>query len=834
MAVADGDNTSASTWAIINSTSFAESEGVTMIVPTAYATNYTTFAPGVITVDGIGIRLANRTGTTGTFSVELYNVSLGASVAGTEITINCSDFKDALTASVDGGWYFFKFTPVLLLAATNYIVRFKTSSATQISVFGISSTNPSRFLRTTTTSAPAAGDDRIVVGEWTAPSTTVTRTVTLDDTGAAVDYGSAAVSVVTPALSIGAGGIVLSELTSATTYVQKISGNVVIYNGGELTLGTTAGRMPTNSSLKWTFDCVGNVDFGIDFRRKSVGNIGGEPKTRWTLLTSDEAASATVIQVVDTSGWKAGDTLLFTGTGTTITHGETKTILTVDSSTQVTLTAGLTNAHTGTGDCIGEVGNLTSNVTIIGTSNTVGTFVCCRESSNINFDNGEFNFLGASTVNKRGVEIQHLNTSVNSLIWNSCSFRNHAAVGLIGCTSGNASFFTITNNVFSSATNGNASLCSISSAATGLFTFTDNLVSSIGVTATVGVICNVITSASSVVSGNRISGASNGITINGVFASELSIFEMSGMKIHSCSNVLSSTTSIKKIFTSCDFVSTNFGLTNFAGSYVISSCKFLGNQTAGIYTLVNSQVQIPYVELNNCEFRGRTGFGQQSGIAMPVAYGAPLILIINSCTFGVTTAHTVADINVSSVQSSKIVLNNCTLSSTTKFNTNVWTFLSEYGSIGVQRLNTTAGNHSSYVRQGAITYDTAIFNTASPSLRIMPHSLTVPCNTSLFSFKVPINSGQACTPSVYVRESETGDGAVYNGNRVKLYVKANYNLGITSDTLLDTATAASDGAFEELTGTTSTVTDAGVLEFYLVCDGSAGWINADDFTATNA
>jgi len=99
---------------------------------------------------------------------------------------------------------------------------------------------------------------------------------------------------------------------------------------------------------------------------------------------------------------------------------------------------------------------------------------------------------------------------------------------------------------------------------------------------------------------------------------------------------------------------------------------------------------------------------------------------------------------------------------------------------------------------------------------------------------VPVNSGQACTPVVYVRESEAGDGAAYNGSRVDLYVKANYNLGITSDTLLATATAASDGAFEQLTGTTATVTDAGVLEFYVVCNGTMGWINIDDFTATNA
>ena len=93
-------------------------------------------------------------------------------------------------------------------------------------------------------------------------------------------------------------------------------------------------------------------------------------------------------------------------------------------------------------------------------------------------------------------------------------------------------------------------------------------------------------------------------------------------------------------------------------------------------------------------------------------------------------------------------------------------------------------------------------------------------------------SSLSCRCACHVRRLYVG--AAYNGSRVDLYAKANYNLGITSDTLLATATAASDGAWEGLTGTTATVADAGVLEFYFVCNGTTGWINIDDFTATNA
>ena len=45
------------------------------------------------------------------------------------------------------------------------------------------------------------------------------------------------------------------------------------------------------------------------------------------------------------------------------------------------------------------------------------------------------------------------------------------------------------------------------------------------------------------------------------------------------------------------------------------------------------------------------------------------------------------------------------------------------------------------------------------------------------------------------------------------------------DTVLDTATVASDGAFETLTGVTAALTDAAVLTFVVDCDGTAGWVN---------
>lgn len=105
MCVANGNNTSSSTWAVIDSTSYSESETANTAMPTSYSSSASlgNFTPGAITVDGIGIRIAARTGTTGTLSVELYNHTGAASVAGTEVTVNMTDVVNCSTTNLEGG-----------------------------------------------------------------------------------------------------------------------------------------------------------------------------------------------------------------------------------------------------------------------------------------------------------------------------------------------------------------------------------------------------------------------------------------------------------------------------------------------------------------------------------------------------------------------------------------------------------------------------------------------------------------------------------------------------------------------------------------------------------
>lgn len=153
--------------------------------------------------------------------------------------------------------------------------------------------------------------------------------------------------------------------------------------------------------------------------------------------------------------------------------------------------------------------------------------------------------------------------------------------------------------------------------------------------------------------------------------------------------------------------------------------------------------------------------------------------------------------------------------------------------IAFQKWNQTTGSHRTYKREGSLMTDSAIFRTASPSLRMTPSYSTNKLDTLGWrgGFLKKIANGTALTASVWVRKSVVGDpsGANYNGNQPRLMVKRNAAIGITSDTVLATATTS---GWELISGTTAVATDDGVAEFYVDCDGTAGWINVDDVVIT--
>jgi hypothetical protein len=129
------------------------------------------------------------------------------------------------------------------------VLKQKHQSSSQISLFSTATTNWARALITTTTAAPAAGDDLIVSGEYTGTGTSNSFTVTMDNT-ASTDFGATSTSLVTPSLAICNKGTLSYGVSAATAYTLKQSGNVIIYSGGTLNMGTVGSEIPRDSSAE--------------------------------------------------------------------------------------------------------------------------------------------------------------------------------------------------------------------------------------------------------------------------------------------------------------------------------------------------------------------------------------------------------------------------------------------------------------------------------------------------------------------------------------------------------------------------------------------------------
>jgi hypothetical protein len=137
----------------------------------------------------------------------------------------------------------------------------------------------------------------------------------------------------------------------------------------------------------------------------------------------------------------------------------------------------------------------------------------------------------------------------------------------------------------------------------------------------------------------------------------------------------------------------------------------------------------------------------------------------------------------------------------------------------------TAGAQKSYYKYGTITLDNSFYVVAAPSQRMTPTSATQKFRGT--DKRIAIPTGKAATISVWIRKSVLADGTTYNGNEVRLILREDTAIGISSDVVLASTTVASFGAFEKLTGTTALATDNGVFRVYIDCDGNAGWINID-------
>jgi hypothetical protein len=848
MACASGLWTDATTWALVDATSYLNAENATeSLLTTTYSnTRSSAFTPGAITIDGIAVKLCERLGTTGTMSVHLINSASSIEVAGTEVTINVADLPSALEASLDGGWIFFKFaSPVTLAGATAYRIEAKTSSANMVDLWCDSTAdNLSRCLRTTTTQDAVAGDDLIITGEKTGAGAETAITVTMDET-ASTDYGSASTSLVTPALAICDGGTLTWGTTGATNYLLRLSGNLIVYSGGTYSQGTTGTPIPRGSTAWLEFDCATDGDFGFTARNGST--VNGQFLSRTSgkdivscKLNTDEAANSTSLGVDTDTGWLDNDEIAIAPTAKTATHYEAGTLngnagastLTVDGFAGAG--GGIANPHLGTSPYFAEVILLTRSGGIRAVTSTAVTYITIRATAIVDFDWMEFRYLATSTTDKRGIQVD---TTTGSFAMNYCCVRNteNCALFVQGTLSGGGSFnlsntnFYLINTASASGIDG----ITLQSNCNSTNAVVNNII-------LMGATASNLSNARIMTLSTNFNASMDGITMTGCTGSgtntSLAIicnnavinnlithsnacfgfiyFGVSGKtKINNLEcwrNTATSGIAIGDI----NAVSTQMSQLEIDGGFIYANSS--GN--------IRIYAALTLLVLKNLNIGADSSFATSTGIeGHSNAFGGKILCV--NCDFGTPTAHT------SDVQSSipySIDFINCMFRSATEYNAPTMDNIV----FNSHKHDQNSASFLSKSKYRTVTSETTTRHTASGyAWKVTPSSASykaiIPGPSEHFNnFKRFVGSGQTVTINAWVQK----DGS-YNGNAPRLVMVGGIVPGIASD-VVDSLTVGAS-TWEELT-VSGTASEDGWVEFYLDGDGTAGNFFVDDISYTLA
>jgi hypothetical protein len=825
---ATGNFTAAATWGVADSATGSQltNPSASTNTTTSYVYSSTFTGTNTRVADGIALFL-KRLNTTGTVTVALSDDN--GVTATREVTVNASDLP------ADESWVFFKFGTTLTLdGGTDYRVGVKASSADNALIYrNATAGNWARMVSTTTTSAPAATDTMLIVGEWTGAGASSSYTVTMDNT-ATTDFGtntSSGLPSQTNAqtfngIQIGQNGTLTWGTSSATSYYLKVSGHVVVWSGGTYNMGTSGTPCPRDSTMTLQFDSTGDsttTAYGFRSNAGATSNIYGQSRSAGKnivncLLTSNASANATSLTVSADTGWLDNDEVVIAATSTARTECEAGTLngnagastLTVDGFAGTA--GGLAFAHSGTSPTQAEIINLTRNVTIRGVSTSSTSWVQAANGATVNFNWCSFYWCGSITA---GFFILINNLGSASLSY--CSFYN-------GMGSNIFRNGTFSNNVMFQPSNSNTGF----SFDTGTPTISNNVFIRPGGD---GFSFGGANINSATVTNNTIVG-SNASPLS-ISATNLTAdMTISDLTVHSAGSSgisISASAKGKKIILSNlqSWRNIGYGINVSAARVEIDNAKIFASTLGGIFF----QSSAPSLKVTNSRI------SSDATVTMPVG----LLISSNSiqgsavfenCKFseitGVYTANTV-DINITNDATiftrPTITLNNTLLGAATEVSNPA--NLDVTGFIKSSKHDQTEGAFKSWFQGGVIERDTTIFNTAAPSERLTPSSATIKLASG--PRLVAVDDGNTITINAYVRKSTAGDGAAYNGNQPRLIVKANPACGINSDTVLDTMTVGT-GTWEQLTGTTAAVDADGALEFVVDCDGTAGWINIDDWT----
>lgn len=825
---ATGNFTAAATWGVADSATGSQltNPSASTNTTTSYVYSSTFTGTNTSVADGIVLFL-KRLNTTGTVTVALSDDN--GVTATRSVTVNASDLP------ADESWVFFKFGSTLTLdGGTDYRVGVIASDAANAAVYrNATAGNWARMVSTTLTGAPAATDTMLIVGEWTGAGASSSYTVTMDNT-ATTDFGTDSSSGVPNqanaqtynGIQIGQNGTMTWGTSAATNYYLKLSGHIVVWSGGTYNMGTSGTPCPRDSTMTLQLDSTASLVYTLCAAAGSTVNVYGQSRTSGKdivqcKLSADAAVNATSLSIDTDTGWLDNDEIAIAATTTDRTQCEIGALngaagastLTVDGFAGTA--GGLAFAHSGTSPTQAEIINLSRNVVIRGNSTSqaaaVRSFVNATE---FNIYWCRFSWTGTAAGS-------NLSAATISNIQYCAFFEYSTAANVFRGT-------TFSNNVSYSPTSGATALTLDGTVAP---TVTNNTImrGNNGIT-----LSGTGTVPGGTFSGNTLVGTgSSGFILS--ITNQTHDISISDFVIHSCEGNginISASSPTGKNFTATNIKvwrNTSNGIIVGNAATFIDNADIFGNASAGILATASGA----NIKVSNSRISSDTT------VTTPIGFSISSFSIQSSASFenckfseitGIYTASTV-DISVTNNATiftrPMITLNNVLLGAATEVSNPA--NLNITGFIKSSKHDQTEGAFKSWFQGGIIERDTTIFNTASPSERLTPSSASVKLQSG--PRLVAVDDLGTVTINVYVRKSVAGDGAAYNGNQPRLFVRANPACGIASDTLLDTMTAAA-GSWEQLTGTTAAVDADGALEFYVDCDGTVGWVNADDWSVS--
>lgn len=811
-----GNFTASGTWGVgeagasaIQTTRSASTNSTTSYV---YSSAWT--CTNLDVLDGVLV-YGSRLNTTGTVSIAISDDN--GTTATREVTVNAADLDD------DDSTHFFKLGSTLTCdGGADYKVGFKGSSAANSRLYRDGTAgNWFRVPRVTAEAAPGAADLLYVNGELTGQGTGNSFVVTMNNT-AATTFGTVAA---TSSVGVGVRGTMTWGTAAATAYLLKVAGLVNIFGGGTWNQGTSGTPVPSGSTATLSFDLTGNVDSGLVVENGGTFVAQGATKTTVsTLLNTDEAAASTVIGVASTAGWAVSDVIGIASTTRTFSQYESLTVLTVDSATQFTSTAGLVNAHSGTSPTQAEAINLTRNVVITGESATLQGYVNVKATASFTAAYTEFTFLGSNTAAKRGIDTA---TTSGTFSLSFCSLHDFRVAGSIGIQQNAAisGTFIVDNTVFYRILN---LFINFGSAHSG-GSFTNNTM--VGTDAGSGANgCALINGGPGFTfTGNTLTSCNDSgllftpiATVPTSFSTFTSHSHSSiGLRINPTTVVpdliMSNLTIWRNTLYGIQFESTGYLVRN-----TITTVVLFGNTTNNIF-LRDSIILIDNI-WDGWTVSGDTTFATAGGLSYNAGQGNSVVNHrIRNSTFGVVsgikTAHTAQDYAVPGSTVQEFLFENCSLASATPISTP--SNLIGTGYLAHQKWAQTAASHRTYFQYGTVQYDATTVRAALPSQRVTPNNASNKIASG--PWKVGAASGATVIASVWVRKSTVADscGANYNGNELRLVLEANPAAGIAANVVGDTSTVAV-GNWENLTFTTAAVTDDAALKFYVDGDGTAG------------